>query len=359
MRALAGGAFLLFHVLFYPSNVGAGQSVDPLKVGFVYPGQVGSFGWSFQHDQARRALEEYFGDRIVTSYIEGVPPGSDAEHALSVFARQGYDLVFATSFDFMKSTLSVASRFPDTRFENATGYLSAPNVAIYDARFHEGRSILGVIAAHVTQTNVIGYIASVPVPEVIRGINAFTLALRRINPDAVVKVIFVNSWHDPGRERAVAERLVGMGADVLVQHTDSPVAVQIAQERGIMVFGQSSDMSQFGPESHLTALVDDWSEYYRIRVQAVMDGTWKSGLFIGGIRSGMVKLAPFGPAVSEIARKAADEIRGSLEDGTFFPFCGPVRNQNGELIVGSGDCLPDVRIQVMNWFVEGVHRYPG
>lgn len=358
MRALADGAFLLFYVLLCSSNVSAEQSMDSLKVGFVYPGQVGNFGWSFQHDQARRALEEYFGDRVMTSYIEGVPPGSDAEHALSMFARQGYDLVFATSLNFMESTLSVASRFPDTRFEYATGYIFAPNVTVYDARFYEGRAILGAVAAHVTQTNVIGYIASVQVPEVIRGINAFTLALRRINPDAVVKVIFVNSWYDPGRERAVAEHLVKMGADVLVQHTDSPVAVQIAEERGIMAFGQSSDMSRFGPESHLTALMGNWSEYYRSRVQAVMDGTWKPGVFIGGIRSGIVKLSPFGPAVPEVARKAADDIRRGLEDGTFSPFCGPIHNQDGELVVRSGDCLPDVHIQVMDWFVEGVQGDP-
>lgn len=350
---------ILFCSLFPVSALALPIDSRPVRVGFVYPGQVGTFGWSFQHDQGRRAVEEHFGDRVVTSYVEGAPPGADAEHALSLFARQGYDLVFATSSDFMDPALAVAARFPHTRFENAMGYFSAPNVAVYGIRFHEGRAILGTLAAHMTRSNVIGYVAALPVPEVIRGINAFTPALRRINPDAVVKVIFVNAWYDPGKERAVAERLIEMGADVLVQHTDSSVVVQLAEERGIMVFRKSSDMSRFGPNSHLTATVDNWGDYYIRRVQAVLDGTWEPGIFLGGVQSNMIRIAPFSAAVGPAARKDIYAIQNGLQRGTFFPFCGPVRNQAGALVVKEGECLTDARVRIMNWFVEGVQGCAG
>ncbi|AMW35025.1 BMP family ABC transporter substrate-binding protein [Haematospirillum jordaniae] len=352
-------ALILSCSLFPVSVFGLPLDSRPIRVGFVYPGQVGAFGWSFQHDQGRRAVEEHFGDRVITSYVESVPSGADAEHALSLFARQGYDLVFAASFDFMDPTLTVAARFPHTRFENAMGYFSAPNVAVYGIRFHEGRAILGTIAAHVTRSNIIGYVAALPVPEVIRGINAFTLALRRLNPNAVVKVIFVNAWYDPGKERAVAERLVEMGADVLIQHTDSSVVVQLAEERGVMVFGKSSDMSRFGPNSQLTATVDHWGDYYIHRVQAVLDGAWEPGIFLGGVQSNMIRIAPFSAAVGPAARRDVYAMQDGLQRGTFFPFCGPVRNQAGALVVKEGECLTEARIRIMNWFVEGVQGDPG
>lgn len=334
----------------------AAQAVaaDPTKVGFVYVGPVGDHGWSYQHDQGRKALEEHFGDKVETAFVENVAEGADAERVINQFAQQGYDLVFTTSFGFMNPTVKVAKRFPDVKFEHATGYKRSDNLSTYMARFYEGRAVIGHIAGHMTESNVIGYIAPFPIPEVVRGINAFTIALRKVNPEAEVKVIWVNSWYDPGKEREAAETLIAQGADILAQHTDSPAPVQAAEENGVYAFGQASDMTHFGPEAHLTAIVDDWSEYYIHETQAVMDGTWESKDVWGGFDADMVKLAPLNDAIPAAVKDSALALEDAIAAGEVHPFAGPIKNQAGEVVVAEGETLADDKLLSMDWYVEGV-----
>jgi len=332
----------------------ATAAAEPTKVGFVYVGPVGDHGWSYQHDQGRQALEAHFGDKVETAYVEDVAEGADAQRVINQFAQKGFDIVFTTSFGFMNPTVKVARRFPQVKFEHATGYKRSANLSTYMGRFYEGRYVIGHIAGKMTKTNTIGYIAPFPIPEVVRGINAFTLALREVNPEATVKVILVNSWYDPGKEREAAETLIAQGADVIVQHTDSPAPVQAAQEKGVYAFGQASDMSKFGPDAHLTAIVDDWSDYYIERVQAVMDGTWTSQDTWGGLATGMVKLAPYNDAIPAEVKTSANAIKDAIASGELHPFTGPIRNQAGEVVVAEGETLSDQDLLSMDWYVEGV-----
>ena len=336
-------------------GLGAGAAqAEKLKVGFVYVGPVGDHGWSYRHDVGRQAIEEALGDQVETTFVESVSEGADAERVIRQLAASGHGLVFATSFGFMNATLKVARQFPKVKFEHATGYKRAKNVSTYSARFYEGRAVIGTIAGHMTKSNVIGYIASFPIPEVVRGINAFTVALRRVNPEATVKVVWVNSWYDPGKEGDAAKTLVDQGADILVQHTDSPAALQVAEQRGIYGFGQASDMRNFAPRAQLTAIVDNWNPYYVSRAKAVLDGSWKSGDTWGGIESGMVELAPYGDAVPAEVRQAADDLKRAIVEKRHHPFQGPIRNQAGEVVVQEGETLGDEELLKMDWYVEGV-----
>ncbi|AEO48421.1 basic membrane lipoprotein [Rhodospirillum rubrum F11] len=333
---------------------GGAQADEPTKVGFIYVGPVGDFGWSHQHDQGRQALEKAFGDKVKTSFVESVQEGADAERVVRQFAAGGYDLVFTTSFGFMNPTLKVAQQFPKVKFEHATGYKRSANVATYAARFYEGRYVIGVIAGLTTKSKVVGYVASFPIPEVVSGINAFARGLHSVNPEAQVKVIWVNSWYDPGKEREAAETLIAQGADVLSQHTDSPAPVQVAEEKGIFAFGQASDMSRFGPHAQLTAIVDNWNEYYIDRVKAVMDGTWKAEDTWGGLAAGMVHLAPYNAALPADVVEKAEAVRKAIVDGSLHPFAGPLKNQAGQEIVPAGQVLADDKILSMDWYIEGV-----
>ncbi len=322
------------------------------KVGFVYVGPIGDHGWSYQHDQSRLAVEKELG--IDTTFVESVPEGADAERVIRQLATAGNDIIFTTSFGYMNPTLKVAKKFPKIKFEHATGYKRSKNVSTYSARFYEGRAVLGTIAGKMTKSNIIGYIGSFPIPEVIRGINAMTLAARKVNPDVKVKVIWVNSWFDPGKEGDAAKALIDQGADIITQHTDSPAPLQVAEKRGVYAFGQASDMKAFAPTKQLTSIVNNWDAYYIARVKAAMDGSWKSGDTWGGIKSGMVEMAPYGDAVPEDVRKLADEVKASIIDGSFKPFQGPIKNQKGELVVKEGDSLDDGILAKLNWYVEGV-----
>jgi simple sugar transport system substrate-binding protein len=254
----------------------------------------------------------------------------------------------------MNPTLKVAARYPDVMFEHATGYKRADNVSTYAARFYEGRYVIGVIAGHMTESNVIGYIGAVPIPEVVRGINAFTQGLRSVNPEATVKVIWVNSWYDPGKEREVAETLVAQGADILTQHTDSPAPVQVAAEKGLYAFGQATDMSKFGPEAHLTAIVDDWRGYYVDRTRAVLDGTWESTDTWGGLDSGMVVISDYNPALPADVVEAAETARKAIQSGEMHPLAGPLTDQQGQVRVSEGETPDDGMLLGMDWFVAGV-----
>ncbi len=322
------------------------------KVGFVYVGPIGDHGWSYQHDQARQALEKALG--VKTTFVESVPEGADAERVITQLANDGNDVIFTTSFGYMNPTLKAAKKFPKVKFEHATGYKRSDNVSTYLARFYEGRAILGTIAGKMTKTNTIGYIASFPIPEVIRGIDALTLAARKVNPDVKVKVIWVNSWFDPGKEGDAAKTLIDQGADIITQHTDSPAPLQVAEKRGVFAFGQASDMKAFAPKAQLTAIVNNWGDYYIERVKAFQDGSWKSSNTWDGIKAGMVKMAPYGDAVPQDVRDIADKVRASIVDGSFHPFQGPIKNQKGELVVKEGETLKDEDLSKLDWYVEGV-----
>ncbi len=325
-----------------------------LKVGFVYVGPVGDHGWTYQHDQGRKAVEAAFGDRVETTFVESVSEGPDAERVIRQLAASGHGLIFTTSFGFMDPTIKVAKMFPDVKFEHATGFKQADNVATYSARFYEGRHIIGKIAAKMSKTGKIGYIASFPIPEVIRGINAVTLAAQQINPDIEVQVVWVNTWYDPGKEADAAKALIAQGADVIMQHTDSPAALQAAENAGVLAFGQASDMAKFAPNAHLTAIQDNWAPYYVKRVAAVLDGTWKSGDSWAGIDAGEVVMSPYWNMPYEVALMAK-EAEEAVRLGDVHPFTGPIMDRDGKERVAAGATAADGMMLGMDWFVKGVN----
>ncbi|WP_316015690.1 BMP family ABC transporter substrate-binding protein [Roseobacter sp. HKCCA0434] len=335
---------------------------DPLKVGFIYVGPIGDYGWSYQHDQGRLAIEEEFGDAVETSYLESVPEG-DSERAIRRMAQEGHDLIFTTSFGYMTPTLRVAQQFPDVKFEHATGYQRADNVSTYSGRFYEGRVVQGYLAGEMTESNVVGYIASFPIPEVIRGINAAYLAASEVNPDVEFKIIWVSTWFDPGKEADAANALIEQGADVILQHTDSTAAMTIAEatwegleegERGIYAFGQASDMLEFGPNARLTSIIDDWAPYYIERVQAVMDGEWESADAWHGIDEGMTAIGALNENIPEEIRAEAEAIIEAVRSGERHAFTGPINWQNGEQWLAEGETADDGTLLGMNRYVEGI-----
>lgn len=330
------------------------QADEPLKVGFVYVSPTGEAGWTYTHDQGRKYIEEKFGDKIETRYVESVKEGADAERAIMQMAKSGYDLIFTTSFGYMNPTIKVAKRFPNVAFEHATGYKRAKNVGTYFDRIYEARYLTGVVAGHMTKSNVIGYVAAFPIPEVIRGINAFTQGLRSVKPDATVKVVWVNSWYDPGKEREAGDSLIQQGADILTQHTDSPGVVQAAEAAGKYAIGYHSDMSAYGAKAHLTAAVHNWDEFYVKRVQQVMDGTWKSENVWKGINAGMTTIAPMSDAVPAKVQKEVLALKADIAAGKLHPFAGPIKNQAGEIVVKAGETIDDGTLLGMNFYVEGV-----
>jgi simple sugar transport system substrate-binding protein len=335
-------------------GVAPARAADKLKVGFVYLGPVGDLGWTYQHDQGRKAMVAKLGDKVETQFVENVAEGPDSERVIHQLAAAGNGLIYTTSFGFMNPTERVAKQFPKVKFEQATGYKTLPNMAEYNARFYEGRYVCGTIAGLLSKKGVAGYVASFPIPEVVMGINAFTLAAQKVNPNFKTKVIWVSSWFDPGKESDAAKSLIDQGADILTQHTDSPAVIQTAESRGILGFGQSSDMSRFGPHAQLTSIVDDWGPYYIQRTQEVLDGTWKTGSVWLGMKEGMVTLAPYGPAMTEAARAAADKVKAGIVDGSVNPFTGPIKDQKGAEKLASGKKMTDEEMQKLNWYVDGV-----
>ena len=330
------------------------ESHEPTKVGFIYVGPVGDFGWTYEHDQGRQAVEEAFGDKVETTFVESVPEGADAERVLTQMALAGNDIIFTTSFGYMDPTINVAEKFPDVKFEHATGYKRAENVSTYSARFYEGRAIIGHIAGAMTETNKVGYIASFPIPEVIRGINSAYLHAKKVNPDVEFNVVWVYTWFDPAKEADAAKALIEQGADVIMQHTDSTAPMTIAEEAGIVAFGQASDMSNFGPNAQLTAIIDDWAPYYIDRVKAVMDGTWESTDTWDGIAPGMVEIAPFSDRIPEEVRAEAQAMMEAIEAGEYHPFTGPINRQDGSVWLAEGEVADDGTLAGMNFYVEGI-----
>ena len=354
MKQLKKLATLLASGLAVAAITAGSAQAEPLKVGFVYVGSVGDYGWNYAHNRGRLALEEALGDKVKTSYVENVAEGPDAQRVITQLANTGHDLIFTTSFGFMNPTLRVAKDFPNVKFEHATGFKRADNLATYSARFYEGRHIAGIISGKMTKTGNIGYIASFPIPEVIRGINAATIAARSVNPNAKMKVIWVSTWGDPGKEADAAKTLIDQGVDVIMQHTDSPAAVRVAEERGVYAFGQASDMVAFGPKAHLTAIIDNWDPYYIARAKAAMDGTWTSTDTWGGFKSGMVVMSPYNPAIPGNVVALAEAARKGIIDGSVHPFAGPLKDQAGKIVVEAGKNAEDGMLLGMNFYVEGV-----
>lgn len=326
---------------------------EPLKVGFIYVGPVGDHGWTYRHDVGRKAIEKEFGDKVKTTFVESVKEGPDAERVIRQMAATGNKLIFTTSFGFMNPTVKVAKQFADVKFEHATGYKRAANVSTYSARFYEGRAIIGHIAGKMSKSGIVGYIASFPIPEVVRGINAFTIALRKVNPEAKVKVIWVNTWYDPGKEADAAKTLIDQGADIIAQHTDSPAPLQVAEKRGVMGFGQASDMIKFAPKAQLTAIVDNWNPYYIARTKAVMDGSWASKDTWDGIKPGMVEMAPYTNMPADV-KAEAEAMEAKLSSGEMHAFTGPIKDQAGKEILKAGERFDDKTLATMDFYVEGV-----
>ena len=330
------------------------QAQDPLKVGFVYVSPIGDAGWTYQHDLGRKQMEQALGDKVTTSFVESVSEGADAERVIREMAASGHDLIFATSFGYMNYVDRVAKQFPDVKFMHATGYKNGPNFHNYNARFYEGRYLTGVIAGEMTKSDVLGYIAAFPIPEVLQGINAFTLGAQSVNPDIEVRVIWVNSWYDPGKEREAALALIAQGADVITHHTDSTAAVQAAQEKGVYAVAYHSDMSKYGKDAHLTATTHHWGDYYTKAAQKALNENGMVESIWGGIKDGFINIAPINPVVPQATQDKVAELKQQIKDGQFHPFTGPVVAQDGKEVLPAGQTMSDQALGQMNFYVKGV-----
>lgn len=336
-------------------GLASAAAADTTKVGFIYVGPVGDGGWTYEHDQGRLAVEEAFGDKVETFYQENVPEGADAERAITQMALQGADLIFTTSFGYMDPTNNVAKKFPNVKFEHATGYKTAENVSVYSARFYEGRAVQGHIAGKMTKSNTIGYIASFPIPEVIRGINSAYIHAKKVNPDVEFKIIWVYTWFDPAKEADAAKALIEQGADVILQHTDSTAPQAAAQEAGgVITFGQASDMAEYGPMPRVSSIIDNWAPYYVARTQAVMDGTWETVNTWDGISTGMVEIGEISDAVPADVKAEALAMVEALGNGSYHAFTGPINKQDGSAWLAEGETADDGTLAGMSFYVEGI-----
>jgi basic membrane protein A and related proteins len=328
---------------------------EPVKVAFVYVDPVGDSGWTYQHDLGRRALEKALGAQVKTTYVENVPATADAERVIRQLAAAGNDLIFTTSFGYMDATLKVAKLFPKVHFEHATGYKTAANVATYETRFYEGAYLLGVLAGKTTKSNSIGFVGSFPIPEVIRNIDAWTLGAKSVNPAVKTRVIWVDTWYDPGKERQAAETLIAQGADVLCQNTDSPSVVQVAEQKGIHAFGWDSDMVKYGPHAELTANTENWGGYYIDEVRKLMAGGWTGGRNTrGGIKDNMVVLTPLNALIPPDVAKTVEDKKQGIATGKLLPFAGPVKDNTGVMRVAAGSAMTDQQLMSIDWYVDGV-----
>ena len=331
-------------------------AVAPLKVGFVYVAPITDAGWVRQHESGRQAVEAALGAKVQTTYVADVPEGADAERVIRDLARQGHQLIFTPSFGYMEPTLKVAQEFPGVKFESITGYKTAPNVAVANARYYEGRYLAGVAAGRMTQSNLAGYVAGFPIPEVLQGINAFTLGMRSVNPKAQVKVIWLNAWFDPPREREAAMTLFNQDVDVVAFHTGSTAVMAAAQERGKMAVAYHSDMRKTAPDAQIVAVTHQWGDYYTRRTQAVLDGSWKSASLWGGVKEGMVRVGDFGPRVPKAVQEEVLARQKDIGAGRLHPFHAKaaVRDNQGREVIPAGRTLTDEQILRMHWLAEGV-----
>ncbi|MFZ3118218.1 MAG: BMP family ABC transporter substrate-binding protein [Variovorax sp.] len=335
----------------------ASAAPPPLKIGFVYVAPLADAGWVHQHDEGRQAVEAALGAKVKTTFVENVPEGADAERVIRDLAQQGNKLIFTPSFGYMEPTLKVAKDFPDVKFESVTGYKTAPNVAAANARYYEGRYLAGVAAGRMTKTHVAGYVAGFPIPEVLQGINAFTLGMRSVDPKAQVKVVWLDAWFDPPKERDAAMTLFNQDVDVIAFHTGSTAVMAAAQARGKMAVAYHSDMRKVAPDAQIVAVTHQWGGYYTQRARAVQDGSWKPGNVWGGVKEGMIRVGDFGPKVpkavqDEVLARQQDIAAGQLQP--FAAVAADVRDNEGHVVIARGTALSDEQILKMNWLADGV-----
>ncbi|MDR7307857.1 BMP family ABC transporter substrate-binding protein [Rhodoferax saidenbachensis] len=333
---------------------------EPLKIAFAYVGPVGDGGWTFAHDNGRKALEKEFGDKIVTSFVENVPESADAERVIRDMASQGNKLIFGTTFGYMETMLKVAPEFKDVKFEHATGYKTAENMATYDSRTYEGAYMAGVIAGKMTKTGTLGVVASVPIPEVIRNINSFTLGAQSSNPKIKTKVVWVNEWFNPPKETEAATSLINGGADVLFQNTDSPAVLKTAEAKGKRAFGWDSDMTAYGPKAHLASSVINWGPYYIKTTKDALAGKWASGSSWWGVKEGAIDIVSIAEDVPAETKAKVDEVKKGLADGTFAIWKGPLKDNAGKEVLKDGETADDKFLSGVNFYVKGVEgKVPG
>ena len=338
----------------------APAKADPLKIAFAYVGPVGDGGWTFAHDNARKALEKEYGDKIVTSFVESVPESADAERVIRDMAGQGNKLIFGTTFGYMESMLKVAADNPEVKFEHATGYKTAPNMRTYDSRTYEGAYMAGVIAGRMTKSNTLGVVASIPIPEVIRNINSFTLGAQSSNPNIKTKVVWVNEWFNPPKETEAATALINGGADILFQNTDSSAVLQTAEKMGKRGFGWDSDMTAYGPKAHLGSAIINWAPYYIKTVGEVLDGKWATGQTWWGVKEGAIDLVSLAADVPEEAKKALDDVKAGLKAGSYNIWKGPISDNTGKEVLAKDAVADDKFLGGINFFVKGVEgKVPG
>ena len=339
---------------------GAVPAQSPLKIGFVYVGPIGDGGWTYAHDVGRKEMLKKLGNKVQTTYVESVPEGADAERVIRDLAAKGHQVIFTTSFGYMDQTIKVAKSFPKVMFYHATGFKSAPNVVIYNSRMYEPAYLAGLIAGHMSKKNVMGFVASFPIPEVVRNINAFTMGARSVNPKITTKVVWVNTWYDPGKERQAAETLIGQGADVLLQNTDSSAVLQTAQDKGVHAFGWDSDMTAYAPKAHLASAIEVWGGYYTSVAEAALAGKPIKHTVWGGMKEGMNDLVSVNRSLPEAAKKLAAQKKSEIVTGKFHVFQGPIKGQDGSFKVPAGKTLTDKEIDSIDWYVEGVEgKVPG
>jgi simple sugar transport system substrate-binding protein len=333
---------------------------EPLKIAFAYVGPVGDGGWTFAHDSARKALEKEFGDKIVTSFVENVPESADAERVIRDMATQGNKLIFGTTFGYMETMLKVAPDFKDVKFEHATGYKTGDNMRTYDSRTYEGAYMAGVIAGKMTKSNVLGVVASVPIPEVIRNINSFTLGAQSSNPKIKTKVVWVNEWFNPPKETEAATSLINGGADVLFQNTDSPAVLKTAQDKGKRAFGWDSDMTAYGPKAHLASSVINWAPYYIKATKDALEGTWTTGQSWWGVKEGAIDIVSIAEDVPAETKAKVDEVKAGLKDGSFVIWKGPITDNTGKVQIKKDEAADDKFLGGLNFYVKGVEgKIPG
>jgi len=337
-----------------PMLGGPAFAKEKIKVGYVFLGPIGDFGWTWAHNKGRKQVEAELGDQVETIYVENVAEDASAIPVMRDLVHQGCKIIFTTSFGYMDQTIQVAKEFPDVKFEHCTGYKRSDNVATYNSKFHEGRAVLGTIAGKMSKSGTLGYLGSYKVPEVVLGVNAFALSAQKQNPAATVKLVMIDSWFDPPKEAAATETLINIGCDVVTTHTDSPGPLQILEQRGLYGFGQGADMSKFAPNAHLTAIEDIWGPYYVERVKLILNGTWKSADTWDGFKEGTVKIAPYNKAVPADVRTLADAVQAGYKNGTYNIFTGPIYDQAGKLRVKEGEVMADKDLAVIDWFVKGV-----
>jgi simple sugar transport system substrate-binding protein len=337
-----------------PAAAAPAAKPEPLKIAFAYVGPVGDGGWTFAHDNARKALEKEFGDKIATSFVENVPESADAERVIRDMASQGNKVIFGTTFGYMETMMKLAPEFKDVKFEHATGYKTADNMRTYDSRTYEGAYMNGVIAGSMTKSNVIGVVASVPIPEVIRNINSFTLGAQSVNPKIKTKVVWVNEWFNPPKETEAATSLINAGADVLMQNTDSPAVLKTAEEKGKRAFGWDSDMTAYGPKAHLASAVINWTPYYIKATKDALEGTWTTGGVWWGVKEGAIDVVSIAEDVPAETKAKVDAIKAGLKDGSFSIWKGPLVDNTGKTILKKDEIADDKFLSGVKFYVKGV-----